>query len=352
MAGQTADNVESLEILTFRGARMRVGATTDDDLERISAEGGERGEIYRKLRILRDKYADAIRRNFPPIPRRVSGYNLPALLPESGFNVARALVGSECTCVIVLEATLKLVYWPPSRSLLVLGYRDIFEAADHVTEPIPYQPIALEALDDTFIDDMKKKGMHPKNLNLLPNGSAWLLVEFGGESKQEADARAQRLMNHLAQSGSPPAMKLFDDPRGERLVWHLREEGLGATAKIPGEPDNHEGWEDSSVPPEKLGGYLRDLKRLLDKYGYAGPLYGHFGQGCVHTRLTFDLESRAGIQNFRGFLQQAADLVSSYGGSLSGEHGDGQARGELLPRMFDAEMIEAFREFKSIWDPD
>jgi len=352
MAGQTSGTIEELEILTYRGVRMRVGKTSNDELEHILKQGGARGEIYRKLATFRDKYAGAIRKNFPQIPRRVSGYNLPALLPENGFNVARALVGSECTCVIVLEATTRLIYWPPVRSLLVIGYGDIFEAADHVTEPLPYEPIALEAVDDTFIADMKKKGMHPQHLDLMPEGGAWLLVEFGGRSKEESDANARKLMDELNRRTRPPSMKLFDNPAQEHLIWGLREEGLGATAKIPGEPDNHEGWEDSSVPPEKLGRYLRDLKRLLDNYGYKGPLYGHFGQGCVHTRLTFDLVTRAGIKDFRQFLQEAADLVSSYGGSLSGEHGDGQARGELLPRMFDEEMMEGFREFKSIWDPD
>ena len=352
MAGETSDNIEALEILTYDGTRIRVGATSDDELERIIREGGRRGEIYSKLKAFRDKYADLIRKEFPKIPRRVSGYNLPALLPENGFHVARALVGSECTCVLVLEATTRLVYWPPVRSLLVIGYSDIFEAADHVTEPLPFKPIALEALDDTFIEDMKKKGMHPKHLDMMPEGHAWLLVEFGGESKEESDANARKLMDELKRGKNPPSLKLFDNPAHEKLIWFLREEGLGATAKIPGEPDNHEGWEDSSVPPERLGGYPRDFKKLMDEYGYVGPLYGHFGQGCVHTRLTFDLETAAGIEKWRHFLGEASDLVASYGGSLSGEHGDGQARGELLPRMFGAEMIEAFREFKQIWDPD
>ena len=352
MAGETSDNIEALEILTYDGTRMTVGATGDEELEAIIREGGRRGEIYSKLKSFRDRYAELIRREFPKIPRRVSGYNLPALLPENGFHVARALVGSECTCVLVLEATTRLVYWPPVRSLLVVGYKDIFEAADHVTEPLTFNPIALEALDDTFIADMKKKGMHPEHLDMMPEGKAWLLVEFGGESKEESDAAARKLMDELRRRENPPSLKLFDDPAQEKLVWYLREEGLGATAKIPGEPDNHEGWEDSSVPPEKLGGYLRDLQKLLDKYNYVGPLYGHFGQGCVHTRLTFDLLTADGIEQWRHFLGEASDLVASYGGSLSGEHGDGQARGELLPRMFSAEMIEAFREFKSIFDPE
>ncbi|MCC6328941.1 MAG: FAD-binding oxidoreductase [Acidobacteria bacterium] len=351
MAGETAENVEQLNILLYDGTRMTVGETSDEAYRRIISAGGRQAEIYERLRALRDRYADGIRRSFPKIRRRVSGYNLPALLPENNFNVARALVGSESTCILVLEATVKLVPSPPVRSLLVIGYSDIFHAADNVLVPMPFGPIALEALDDTFITDMKKKGMHPQHLNMMPDGKAWLLVEFGGDTKQEADANAQKLIDHLKQNGQHP-YKLFDDPAQEKLIWYLREEGLGATAKIPGEPDNHEGWEDSSVPPENLGKYLRDLQALLDRYGYYGALYGHFGEGCVHTRLNFDLETAEGIGQFRSFLEEASDLVVGYGGSLSGEHGDGQARGELLPRMFDDEMLEAFREFKSIWDPD
>jgi FAD/FMN-containing dehydrogenase/Fe-S oxidoreductase len=351
IGGETSANVEELEILLYDGTRLTVGETSDEGLEKIVREGGRRAEIYQKLKALRDKYADDIRRNFPQIRRRVSGYNLPALLPENNFNVARALVGSECTCVLVLQAVVRLIPSPPVRSLLVIGYPDIFHAADNVLVPWPFKPIALEALDDTFIADMKKKGMHPQHLDMMPEGKAWLLVEFGGQTKDEADANAKKLIDHLAKNGDPPT-KLFDDPAEEKLIWYLREEGLGATAKIPGEPDNHEGWEDSSVPPENLGKYIRDLQKLLDKYGYYGALYGHFGEGCVHTRLNFDLETADGIEHFKHFLQEASDLVVSYGGSLSGEHGDGQARGELLPRMFDENIIEAFREFKSIWDPD
>jgi Fe-S oxidoreductase len=286
------------------------------------------------------------------IPRRVSGFNLPALLPEQGFNVAKALVGTECTCVLVLEARATLVDNPPVRSLLVFGFADIFAAADHVVEPVEFGPIGLEALDDTFIDYMKKKGLHPPDLNLMPPGKAWLLVEFGGRDKAEADANARKCMEAVKQRGHAPSMKLFDDPAEEKLVWHLREEGLGATAKVPNMPENHEGWEDASVPPARLGAYLREFKALIDKYGYLGPLYGHFGQGCVHTRLTFDLATAGGIATWRRFLEEAADLVVRYGGSLSGEHGDGQARGELLARMFSPGITEAFREFKTIWDPD
>jgi len=352
MSGETADNIESLDIVLYDGTRMTVGATSDRDLERIIQAGGRAGDIYRRLRALRDRYAERIRREFPMIPRRVSGFNLPALLPEQGFHVARALVGSECTCVLVVEAKAMLVDNPSLRALLVLGFPDIFAAADYVVTPAEFHPIGLEALDDTFFDYMKKKGLHPPNLNFMPEGHAWLLAEFGGKDRAEAEANARRCMDALNARGNAPQMKLFDDASQEKLVWHLREEGLGATAKVPSMPENHEGWEDSSVPPAQLGAYLRELKALMDKYGYVGPLYGHFGQGCVHTRLTFDLRTAEGLNTWRRFLAEAADLVVSHGGSLSGEHGDGQARGELLGHMFSPEIMNAFREFKAIWDPD
>jgi FAD/FMN-containing dehydrogenase/Fe-S oxidoreductase len=352
MAGETVENIEELEIVTYDGIRMKVGSTSEDDLQRNISKGGRTGEIYSKLKALRDKYADEIRREFPMIPRRVSGFNLPALLPEHGFDVAKALVGTEGTCVLVLEAKTKLIYNPPVRSLLVFGYPDIFAAGDHVVEPAKFGPVGLEALDDTFIDYMKKKGLHPPNMNFMPEGDAWLLIELGGKDKAESDANARKCMDDFRRRGNAPPMKLFDDPAEEKLVWHLREEGLGATAKVPDMPENHEGWEDASVPPDKLGGYLRAFKKLMDKYNYVGPLYGHFGQGCVHTRLTFDLQTADGIHKWRHFLEEASDLVVSYGGSLSGEHGDGQARGELLSRMYSLQIINAFREFKAIWDPD
>jgi len=352
MAGKTDDNVEELEVLTYDGLRLRVGATSDEELARIVRAGGRRGEIYDRLRSLRDRYAGLIREKYPDIPRRVSGYNLPALLPENGFHVARALVGSEGTCVTVLEATVRLVPSPPARTLLVLGYPDVYTAADHVPEILEHGPIGLEGIDDVLIANTRRKGLHPEDLRLLPEGGGWLLVELGDESREEADARARGLMEELRGKPDAPSMTLYDDPRQKKILWRIRESALGATARVPGERDTWEGWEDSAVAPEKLGSYLRELRKLLDKHAYACSLYGHFGQGCVHTRIDFDLVTAPGIGKFRAFLDEAADLVVRFGGSFSGEHGDGQSRAELLPRMFGPELVAAFRELKSIWDPD
>jgi len=352
MAGETADNVESLEILTYDGLRISVGPTGDEGYHRMVARGGRIADIYRRLHTLRDRYAAEIRKHFPPIARRVSGYNLPALLPENGFNVARALVGSESTCVTVLEATVRLVQSPPVRSLVVLGYPDVYSAGDHIPEILRYRPIGLEGMDDRLVNDMVKMRIHPKDVKLLPHGGGWLLVEFGGDTKEEADTLARQMMEGLRAVAHPPSMKLYDDPPAEDVLWTVRKSGLGATAHVPGAPSTWEGWEDSSVPVDRLGDYLRGLRQLFDRYEYGCSLYGHFGQGCVHTRIDFDLETAEGIKKFRSFLFDAADLVVGFGGSISGEHGDGQSKAELLPRMFGPELIQAFEEFKSIWDPE
>jgi FAD/FMN-containing dehydrogenase/Fe-S oxidoreductase len=351
MAGRTVDNIRELEVLTYDGVRMRVGPTSDDELARIIGEGGRRGEIYSRMRDLRDRYADRIRERYPEIPRRVSGYNLDYLLPERGFNVAGALVGSESTLVTVLEADLELVHMPPCRSLLVLGYEDIWRAADHVVEIREQGAIALEAVDDTLIKDMKLMHEHEQDIQMLPEGKGWLLVEFGAETREEADEQARKCMKRLAKEKDAPNMKLLDKQPNENKLWQVREGGLGATAFNPMEADHWEGWEDAAVHPEKLGGYLRDFRDLLKRFDYDTSLYGHFGDGCVHCRINFDLRSAGGIRKWREFVDEAADLVVSYGGSLSGEHGDGQSRGELLPKMFGEDLVQAFREFKSIWDP-
>ncbi len=190
--GRTSDQVDELEITLYDGTRMTVGATSDEELERIIQAGGRRGEIYARLKELRDRYGDLIRARYPKIPRRVSGYNLDDLLPENGFHVARALSGTEGTCVTVLEAQVHLVPSPQMRSLLVLGYPDVFSAGDHVPEILQSRPIGLEGLDDVLVKDMKTKGIHPHDVKLLPEGGGWLLVEFGGSSKDESDAKAQR----------------------------------------------------------------------------------------------------------------------------------------------------------------
>jgi FAD/FMN-containing dehydrogenase/Fe-S oxidoreductase len=337
-----SDNVHELDVLLYDGRRLRVREGTSGD-----------PEIDRRLTELRDRYADEIRRRYPDIPRRVSGYNLDDLLPERGFDIAAALTGTESTCALVLEATVHLLHAPPHRSLLVLGYEDEYAAADHVCEVLDAKPLGCEGVDSVLLEDMKVVGIHDEYLSELPDGKGFLLVEFGGETKDEADERARKLMAQLKKgSGAPKDMKLYDDKEQEAHVWEVREAGLGATAFIPGKPDTYEGWEDSAVPPERLSHYLRGLRKLAGKYGYESALYGHYGNGCVHARWNFDLASSQGIREFRSFLDEAADLVLEHGGSISGEHGDGQSKAELLPKMFGPELIEGFREFKSIWDPD
>ncbi len=341
MAGKCAENIDELEILTYDGLRMRVGSTTEEELLRIIAQGDRRGDIYRRLLTLRNKYADLIRLRFPDIPRRVSGYGLDWLLPENGFNVARALVGTESTCVTVLEATCRLVDFPPYRALAILGYEDLAAAGDDVARCDQYHLLALEAFDEMLLIDMEKKGMSTANRALLPQGHAWLMAEFGGATREEAEERARELRGG----------RVIADPQEQARLWEMREAALPATAKVPNESDYYPGWEDAAVAPARLGDYLRKFQPLMREYGYSGALYGHFGQGCIHCSINFDLFTREGIAKYRAFVTKAAHLCVEYGGSLSGEHGDGQARGELLPIMYGDELVNAFWEFKCIWDP-
>lgn len=350
---RTSDNVHELEVLTYDGTILRLGKTSDEEFEQIVREGGRRAEIYQALRNLRDRYGDAVRNGFPKIPRRVSGYNLDDLLPEKNFHVARALVGSESTCVLILEATLEVIYDPPARSLLVMGYPDIYHAGDDVPEVRKHKPVGLEGIDHVLLDDMKTKHIHPRDLKILPKGAkGFLIVEFGGKDRDESHAKAYALKEEFEARSDPPKMEVLDEPEKEAVIWEIRDAGLGASARVPNEPDTWEGWEDAAVSPHDIGKYLRDFRALLEKFGYLCTLYGHFGQGLVHTRIDFGLKTHEGIQKYLRFTDEAAELIKRYGGSLSGEHGDGQSRGALLVKMFGPELVGAFQEFKQIWDPD
>jgi FAD/FMN-containing dehydrogenase/Fe-S oxidoreductase len=351
MAGKTVENVEALEILTYDGERMWVGATPEEELQRRIAAGGRSGEIYAALERLRDRYGERVRAEFPRLRRRVSGYNLEELLPENGCNVARALVGTEGTCAIVLHAKVRLVASPPARVLVVLGYDDMFVAGDRTPRILEHQPVALEGLDTCIIEDLGKKGLLREDIALLPRGGGWLMVEIGAETVAEATERAQRLIAQELAAGFARDSRFYPGPEQKR-VWAVREVGAGSGNAVPGQREEpYAGWEDAAVEPAHVGDYLRDFSALLDKYGYRSSLYGHFGDGCIHGRVTFDMRTRRGLDAMRSFMQEATDLVVKYGGSISGEHGDGQARAEFLPRMYGAEIMQAFRDFKSIWDP-
>ncbi|MFL6099396.1 MAG: FAD-binding and (Fe-S)-binding domain-containing protein [Actinomycetales bacterium] len=353
--GKVVDNIASLDVLLYDGTRFTCGPTDDARYREIERHGDRRAAIYRSLHRLRDEYAGLIRSRYPDIPRRVSGYNLDSLLPELGFDIARFLVGSESTLVTVLQAELELVPVVKAKTLVVLGYPDIAAAADAVPAIVEHHPIALEGVDHYLIHDQQLKGMNVQAMSELPKGTGYLMVQFGGADQHEADANAERALKALGDTEHEPTVAVYDDPAREHELWLVREAGLGATAHVPGKPDTFEGWEDSAVPPARLGDYLRDLRSLFEEFGFAsdtGPsLYGHFGQGCVHTRIPFDLYAADGVADYRRFMERAADLVVAYGGSLSGEHGDGQSRGELLTKMFGAEVVEAFGRVKDLFDP-
>ncbi|HET6793930.1 MAG TPA: FAD-binding and (Fe-S)-binding domain-containing protein, partial [Acidimicrobiales bacterium] len=354
MAGRTADNTVELDVLTHDGLRLTVASGyTESEIEAECRGGGRRGRIFADLRSLRDEYATAIRSGFPDLPRRVSGFNLDELLPERGFNLASALVGTEGTCVTILGARLRLVPWPHHRSLLVLGYGSIFDAADHVPELRRLPLMALEAVDRQLVQNMRRAGRDVDALSLLPGGSDYLMLEVGGDSAADAEDRAREAMSALAGDLGPDRMTLFDDPYQAAVLWGMREAGLAATAQVPGEPLAWPGWEDAAVHPDRIGPYLRDLWGLYEEHRLTSAcIYGHFGDGCIHSRIPFELSTTEGVARYRAFMEAAADLVVAHGGSLSGEHGDGQQRAELLERMYGPGLVAAMGRFKAIWDPD
>jgi FAD/FMN-containing dehydrogenase/Fe-S oxidoreductase len=360
---RTSDNTHALEVVTYDGERFWVGVGEEEHLDEIIAAGGRKGEIYAKLRDLRDRYAEDIRAGYPSVealPRRVSGYNLDELLPEKGFNVARALVGTESTCAVALQATLLLTPAMLERTTVLISYPDIAEAATHVVEIQDWQPIGLEAVDDQLVHDQQLKHLNAAGLRELPrygHAGGWLMVQFGADTAEESESRCQEFVRWLREE------KGYDEDRivvakskeeggGSEDLWAIRESGLGSTAFPPDGSDHWPGWEDSAVPPDRAGDYIRDLKGLYAKYGTPGQIYGHLGEGCIHSRIDFDLRTAEGLHTYRAFLEEAADLVVSYGGTLSGEHGDGQQRAELLEKMYGPRLMQAMREFKAIWDPD
>ncbi|HWD02043.1 MAG TPA: FAD-linked oxidase C-terminal domain-containing protein [Amycolatopsis sp.] len=343
MGGKTVDNVLALDVVTYDGTRFSAAPGSE------GAElPGRAGDIHRALLGLRDRYGSLIRSHYPDIPRRVSGYNLDSLLPENGFDVAKALVGSESTCVLVLEATVRLVPDPPHHALLVVGYPDAPTAADHLADFRDRALIGLECFDAGVLDNLAKHRLHIPGMDELPDGAAWLLAEYGSDDEAEVRDRVEDVSRRVREPG---VTRVFEDERRQGEIWEVRRSTIEFT-RLPGEHAGLAGWEDAAVAPERLGDYLRDYCALVRAHGYHIVLFGHFGQGCVHNRLDLDLQTPEGIANFRTFLDEAGDLVVRHSGSLSGEHGDGQLRANQLVKMFGPELIEAFGEFKSIWDPD
>ncbi|MFD8750810.1 FAD-binding and (Fe-S)-binding domain-containing protein [Kitasatospora sp. NPDC059577] len=350
--GRTADNVERLELLLADGTELTVGGPLDAG-QRAALAGlpGRVGELHRQLQEFTDHNLAAIRQGMPRLPRRTSGYPLDALLPEHGHDLARALTGTEGTCALLLGATVRLVEDPPARALVVAGYPDEGAAADAVPALLPFGPLTAEGMSADLIAALLAAGRRPPALDRLPAGECWLFLETGGATTLAAYQAARRLADAVRRERSA-SVALVTDPAEQRQLWAVREAGAGIVTRLPGGGEAWPGWEDSAVPPERLGDYLRDLRALLRRHSLRGVPYGHFGEGCVHLRIDFPLDQPHGVLVFRDFLEQAADLVVSHGGSLSGEHGDGQARAELLPRMYPAGIIDLFGGFKRIWDPE
>ncbi|WP_298558476.1 FAD-binding and (Fe-S)-binding domain-containing protein [Streptomyces luteogriseus] len=322
--GTTADSVRELDVVTARGARLRLGR------DWAGAPDG--------LRALAEGEPARLRTGFPELPRRISGYALDALLPERGADVARSFCGSEGTLGVLTEAVVGLVEAPRARALAVLGYADESAAAEAAAGLLPFGPLTVEGMAADLVPSPAA----------LPRGEAWLFVETGGESAAEARARAEAIVR----AADVVDALVVTDPAGQRALWRIREDASGTATRMPDGTEAWPGWEDCAVPPARLGAYLRDFRALMTAHGLRGTPYGHFGDGCIHVRIDFDLLTAPGVARFRRFSEELAELVVAHGGSLSGEHGDGQARAELLPRMYGAEMVALFERVKGVWDPD
>ncbi|MCM2412518.1 FAD-binding and (Fe-S)-binding domain-containing protein [Streptomyces sp. RKAG290] len=323
--GTTADNVHALTVARYGGDTLRLAPGAD----------GPAG-----LRELVAGHLALLRTGFPELPRRISGYALDALLPERGADPARAFCGSEGTLGVLTQATLRLVEAPAARALAVLGYADESAAADAAPGLLPHHPLTVEGMAADLVRE-------PAG---LPRGAAWLFVETGGATPAEARAHAERIVR--AASADAVDTAVVTDPAGQRALWRIREDAAGTATRMPAGGEAWPGWEDCAVPPARLGAYLRDFRALLAEHGLRGTPYGHFGDGCIHVRIDFDLLSGDGVARFRRFSEELASLVVAHGGSLSGEHGDGQARAELLPRMYGDDLVALFTRYKDLWDPD
>ncbi|WP_296664631.1 FAD-binding and (Fe-S)-binding domain-containing protein [Demequina sp.] len=327
--GRTADNVIALEVIDGLGRRVTAGARG------VAAVPGLEELVAANLAL--------IRKEFGRFSRQVSGYSLEHLLPELGGNLARFLVGSEGTLATTLEATVRLVDVPPVRLTAAFGYEDMPAAADAVVGMLPHRPQAVEGLDARLVARVAgATGAVPD----LPEGAGWLFVEVGGDT--EAEARAT--LAALAADSGTRQWREVEDPKEAARLWAIRADGAGLSGRTPDNKEAWPGWEDAAVPPERLGAYLRDFDTLMERHGVTGQPFGHFGDGCIHVRL--DIPLREDGRPLRAFMDDAAALVASHGGSLSGEHGDGRARSELLPAMYSPEAIGLFKAVKHLFDPD
>lgn len=332
--GRTSDNVLGLRGFTGIGDELVLG---HDDSESPAVDD---------LRTVVRANLATIRTEMGRFGRQMSGYALEHLLPERGFNLARMLVGSEGTLVVLTEATVRLVREPTHTVLVALGYDDIASAGDAAPRVLRARPTACEGIDSRIVDVVRQR-RGPAAVPELPAGRAWLFVEVAGESLEDVQDRAGRV---IAESGAVDA-RIVTEAQQQAALWRIRADGAGLSGRSPAGLPAHAGWEDAAVPPERLGDYLRDFDALMADFGFQGLPYGHFGDGCMHVRIDLPLDRAGGIAEFRTFLVAAAELVAGYGGSLSGEHGDGRARSELLPLMYSASALRMFAAVKHCFDP-
>lgn len=347
--GTTADNVRALDVLLADGTRCTVESCGAASV--LAATPGREGELHRSLLAFADTNELLIRRRFGRFTRQISGYALHRLLPEHGYNVAGLLCGSEGGFAATLSATVALTPLPRARVLCVLGFSDSVTSAECVPVVLAHSPLTMESINVDLVDRLPGEVRRAATAAGLPAGRAWLLVEMGGEDRVAAELSAEKMLAALRDSGSPATASLVVDPAAQAVLWRCRTDAAGLATRRADGAEAWGGWEDAAVPPDRLADYLRGLDDLMGRHGLSGASYGHFGEGCMHMRIDFDLLSADGVAAYRSFVEQATDLVVALGGSVSGEHGDGRARSELLGRMYGSDGLGLLAEMKRIWDP-
>ncbi|MGB7448554.1 MAG: FAD-binding and (Fe-S)-binding domain-containing protein [Ornithinimicrobium sp.] len=346
--GTTADNTVGLEVMTGDGQRLSLGA--GGTALGGGASAAER-DVVQQLDDIGARHARLIDRRFGTFSRQISGYALQHLRTHPAPDVVRLLCGSEGSLATTLQATVRLVELPAASVLLTLGFASSGDAARCVPLVLPYEPLTMESINATLVDRLPHDVRRAAEAAGLPKGQVWLLVEVPGDAAQEAMTRAEEIADRVRDGIPGATASVVSDPGAQAVLWRCRRDGTGlATRRVDG-AEAWCGWEDAAVPPARLADYLEGLDALLARYGYSGASYGHFGEGCMHMRIDFDFLTEQGRGDYRSFIEEGTDLVTGLGGSVSGEHGDGRARGEMVARMYGEETMAVFAEVKRVFDP-
>ena len=351
--GKTLDHINELDVILSDGSRAHFAPLTASELESRLSAGGLEGDIYRGVMRIAAEQQEEIDRTYAKIQRRVSGYNLDEFVPQAGLtgpvNLARMVVGSEGTLCVVTEAKVNLVARPTMTSLSVLHFRSVFDASEATMKVLGHDPSSVELIDKMILDRCREALGQSRLLSFIEGDpGATLLVEFYGESEAELTRKMDALQKDI---GLAYACVNIMDRAGQAAVWNVRKGGLGLLMSIRGDAKPIPFVEDPAVDPSVMGDFVRRFDEIVTSHGTTAGYYGHAAVGCLHIRPMISLKNREGIDKMVSIGDAVSDLIKEFGGSMSGEHGDGIVRGVWTRKMFGDRIYNAFRELKHTWDP-